>query len=85
MGAQRIAALGEVGMGNRAGLICIERYAQSVDAGSLKPLLRPEGKIAAGGLFQVAKQIIKGGIAPGMGGEVAAHAGQEVFAADISL
>ena len=72
-------------MGNRAGLIRIERHAERIDAGGLEPLLRPEGKVAAGGLFQVAQQIIKGGIAPCMGGEVAAHTGEEVVAADISL
>ena len=33
----------------------------------------------------MAQQIIKGGITPRMGGKVAAHAGQEVVAADISL
>ena len=72
-------------MGNRAGFIRIECHAERIDAGGLEPLLRPEGKVAAGGLFQVAQQIIKGGIAPCMGGEVAAHTSQEVVAADISL
>ena len=51
VGAQSIAALGEVSMGDVAGFIRVERHAKRINARGFEPLLCPEGKVAAGGLF----------------------------------
>ena len=71
MGAQGIAALGKVSLGDGAVIVGRRGNRQGINTSGLQPLLCPEGEIAPGCLFEVAEQIIEGGVTPRVGGEVA--------------
>ena len=58
---------------------------EGVDAGGLEPLAGPSGQVTARGVLEGGQQIIEGGIAPRVVGEVGAHTGEELLPADIGL
>ena len=57
--------------------------AQSVDARSLEPQLRPGAQVPTGGLLEVPEQVREGGVLPGVLGEVVTKPGRERLATDI--
>ena len=85
--AQRLEARGagllDGGRRDAAAVVDLDDRAQRADPGGLEPLARPGAQVAAGGGLELAEQVVEGGVAPGVLGEVGADAVAERLAPDV--